>query len=108
MVRCYPDTIVDVGSNPTVPIMKKKDTFYREVPTTEEKEDWVEIFEKIKKIYPKPDNGSEGFFDLPLNERCMNPGHNFPTHLYIPAGKGYRHVCPGCGHVTVVRNPITW
>lgn len=38
-----------------------------------------------------------GFFDLPKDETCIHPEHNPPTGLYIPPGKGYRHVCPGCG-----------
>ena len=38
-----------------------------------------------------------GFFDLPLSQHCTHPQHRFPTMLYIPPGKGYRHVCPGCG-----------
>lgn len=41
---------------------------------------------------------SPGFFDLPDNQRpCIHPEHNPPMGLYIPPGKGYRHVCPGCG-----------
>lgn len=41
-----------------------------------------------------------GFFELPLKRSCRDPGHQFPTHLYIPPRKGYRHVCPCCGLVT--------
>lgn len=35
---------------------------------------------------------------------CTHPEHNFPTHLYIPLGMGYKHVCPGCGKVQTVIN----
>ena len=38
-----------------------------------------------------------GFFDLPRDATCLHPQHNAPTGLYIPPGKGYRHVCPACG-----------
>lgn len=38
-----------------------------------------------------------GFFDLPKQKICKHPQHNPPQHLYIPQGKGYRHVCPACG-----------
>ena len=40
-----------------------------------------------------------GFFDLPKREVCNHPEHGMPMYLHIPAGKGYRHVCPGCGIV---------
>ncbi|WKL16589.1 hypothetical protein QYQ99_03265 [Comamonas testosteroni] len=42
------------------------------------------------------------FFDLPSDKTCIHPGHNPPTGLYIPPGKGYRHVCPGCKTVKAV------
>ncbi len=45
--------------------------------------------------------GEQGFFDLPKAAHCRRPDHNFPNMLYIPPGKGYRHICPGCGHVSV-------
>lgn len=28
---------------------------------------------------------------------CRHPGHKPPDMLVIPAGKVYRHICPGCG-----------
>ena len=46
-----------------------------------------------------------GFFDLQNVEVCNHPEHKPPTHLYIPHGKGYRHVCPQCGHVTTIIPP---
>lgn len=45
-----------------------------------------------------------GFFDLPGN-KCTHPGHEPPTHLHIPQGKGYKHVCPGCGNTKVLVAP---
>lgn len=41
------------------------------------------------------------FFDLPTATTCMHREHNMPSHLYIPPGKGYRHVCPGCKEVQI-------
>jgi hypothetical protein len=38
-----------------------------------------------------------GFFDLPKINQCRHPEHEPPKHLHIPQGKGYHHVCPGCG-----------
>ena len=52
-----------------------------------------------------PEKEQSGFEDIPIQEVCRNPSHNPPSHLYIPPGKQYRHVCPGCGHVTVIRPP---
>lgn len=47
-----------------------------------------------------------GFEDIPIQERCLNPQHNPPSHLCIPAGKQYRHVCPGCDVEVVMRSPM--
>ena len=46
---------------------------------------------------PTPESG---YYDLPRNECCTHPSHEPPMHLYIPPGKGYRHVCPSCGQVS--------
>ena len=48
-----------------------------------------------------------GFFDLPVRQHCANPEHEPPGLLHIPAGKGYRHVCPGCGAVRIITSPAT-
>jgi hypothetical protein len=41
-----------------------------------------------------------GFYDLPEDIKgCNDPHHNPPMHIYIPQGKGYRHICPSCGKV---------
>lgn len=40
---------------------------------------------------------------------CNHPEHVPPTHLYVPAGKRYRHICPACGQETVIRpTSLTW
>ena len=53
----------------------------------------------------------DGFFDLaPIGQsswfskqqKCYDTRHNAPMHLHIPYGKGYRHTCPSCRHVTVL------
>lgn len=43
------------------------------------------------------------FEDDPLNQFCMDKSHNPPSHLYIPQGKRYVHVCPACGTRMVIR-----
>jgi hypothetical protein len=43
-----------------------------------------------------------GFFDLPKQQVCRDQSHNPPTHLYIPQGQGYTHVCPSCGRRTTI------
>ena len=44
-----------------------------------------------------------GFFDLHTEKKiCNNPDHKVPTGISIPKGKGYKHVCPACGEVTIV------
>lgn len=49
-----------------------------------------------------------GFEDDPLAQwirLCRHPEHNPPSHLVIPQGKIYRHVCPECGREVVLRPP---
>jgi len=43
-----------------------------------------------------------GMFDLPKENVCRDPEHEPPTHISIPHGKGYRHICPSCGKKTVL------
>lgn len=57
------------------------------------KVDWKKIAELVNH---KGDKQS-GFFDLAEQVVCRHHEHNPPMHLYIPPGKGYLHVCPGCG-----------
>lgn len=54
---------------------------------------------------PRIDDSKGGFFDLPKEKSCKHREHNPPTHICIPRGKGYRHVCPGCGNVTTIIPP---
>lgn len=59
--------------------------------------------------FPQPNQS--GFFDLDDDwlECCRHPDHDMPMFIYIPAGKGYRHVCPACGKITTVFSPrIFW
>ena len=63
----------------------------------------------IKKLYNTKDiymnqtnDKQSGFFDLPKETQCTHPGHNPPSHLHIPPGKGYKHVCPECGKTTTI------
>lgn len=53
-----------------------------------------------------------GFEDIPGWEKggdCMHRGHEPPNMLYVPPGKRYRHVCPGCGKVTYINgSSIRW
>lgn len=48
----------------------------------------------------KTEKEKSGFYDLPKPQKCNHPNHEPPKHLFIPQGKGYRHVCPACGTVT--------
>ena len=42
-------------------------------------------------------------------EQCLDMCHNPPMHLYIAPGQQYRHVCPTCGQVTILKgNNISW
>lgn len=43
-----------------------------------------------------------GFFHLFPKEACTHPEHKSPSHLHIPNGMGYRHVCPACGATKVL------
>lgn len=50
-------------------------------------------------------NKKSGFFDLSKTEFCKHPEHNPPTHIHIPQGQGYRHICPNCGKETILIPP---
>ncbi|ARP89779.1 hypothetical protein CAL14_05340 [Bordetella genomosp. 9] len=51
---------------------------------------------------PQEQRKKSGFFDLPRQEFCTHQEHNAPNGIYVPPGKGYRHVCPGCGREQVI------
>lgn len=56
---------------------------------------------------PPADGIGSGFFDLPRPAICNDPAHLAPSHLYIPPGRGYRHVCPACGAVQILAPQVT-
>lgn len=72
----------------------------------------VQISDEMKKLLARfdfstmPKKEESGFFDITPQQICTHPEHNFPSHLVIPQGKGYKHVCPGCGRVIVIHNNI--
>ncbi len=61
---------------------------------------FMQLVDELAAFFPKLEKS--GFFDLPEQKVCRSIEHNPPTHLYIPEGKGYRHVCPDCGNVTTI------
>ena len=62
-------------------------------------EEWDNLSSELEKQLNKSEKQG-GFFDLPQDTRCKDKSHKPPTHIHIPQGKGYRHVCPSCGKVT--------
>lgn len=34
---------------------------------------------------------------------CIDPQHNPPSHLFVPLGYVYKHVCPSCGAVSFIQ-----
>lgn len=57
----------------------------------------------------KKKDDDSGFHDDPAYHRpCRDPSHNPPTHLFIPQGKIYIHICPSCGHRVVMRTPAVY
>lgn len=84
--------------------------YYTNVTTTENHylNQVVEIngCDYVLKSKDKPTSEKQGgFFELPQDTRCKDKSHEPPTHIYIPQGKGYRHVCPSCGKVTELIPP---
>jgi len=61
-------------------------------------EDWEKLLNEIKADKEK----QSGFFDLDKNTICTDNQHNPPSHLLVPPGKGYKHVCPGCGQIKII------
>ena len=52
----------------------------------------------------------EGLFPLEEDDMfypCPDPRHAFPTHIWIPIGYGYTHVCPTCGNAITQKNKRT-
>lgn len=35
---------------------------------------------------------------------CLGKQHEPPTHLYVPPGESFTHICPNCGKKTVIKS----
>ncbi len=72
-------------------------------------EDYLKILEKEHQRVPQ----KGGFFPLPEfpekkkedKDICNDPEHKPPTHICIPQGMGYKHICPSCGKISVIIPP---
>ena len=60
-------------------------------------------FDEMNKFLGGLTGKKGGFFKLEELQPCTSPQHNPPSHLYIPSGKGYRHVCPHCHKETIIK-----
>jgi hypothetical protein len=49
-----------------------------------------------------------GFEDDPEPQPCAHQEHNPPSHMVVPVGKRYRHVCPGCGSQAFLKPPAVY
>jgi hypothetical protein len=66
------------------------------------------IMNYFNKIIEDSQKKESEFFDLPKNKQCVSPLHNPPSHIHIPQGKGYKHVCPDCkNETTIIPHQIT-
>ncbi len=52
------------------------------------------------------DKKESGFEDDQRQTPCVSSQHNPPSHMVIPPGKVYRHVCPSCGREVILRPPF--
>lgn len=78
-----------------------------------EKEFWDKTLKFLRNpdyIYPsKKQSGFEPIENPPnFPEPCHDVRHNPPSHMVIPYGMQYRHVCPGCGHEFVVQSQAVY
>lgn len=65
--------------------------------------DLVEDINNERDIHPRKQSRME-----PIPEKykvCRHPEHNPPTHICIPQGMQYVHVCPSCGAECILRSP---
>jgi predicted RNA-binding Zn-ribbon protein involved in translation (DUF1610 family) len=62
-----------------------------------------DLFKHLGEIVKPQKQG--GFFDLPKVQTCKSNEHNPPTHIHIPQGKGFKHICPACGKETIIIPP---
>lgn len=62
-----------------------------------------DISELLKDI----ENGASGIYDDPYLKNmpapCLDSSHEPPSHICIPVGKVYKHVCPSCKAVNYLR-----
>lgn len=81
------------------------DKFFSETPK-EEHNEMFDIYNNMVDGYEKQGKVNSGFFDLENTTHvCNHPSHNPPSHIVIPTGKCYRHVCPCCNKVTTLIPP---
>jgi len=59
--------------------------------------------ESINRLINEKEKEESHFEDIDLPKRCLHPGHNPPSHLHIPQGKRYIHICPACRQRTVMQ-----
>lgn len=64
-----------------------------------------EILEATEFVDNRADKEQSGWEEDNSPKPCLNPGHNPTTHLYIPPGRIYRHVCPACGYTVRLTSP---
>lgn len=70
------------------------------------KQSWEVNFKRgLSELSKRKKEKKGGFFDLDIPESCNDPEHNPPSHLHIPQGKGYRHVCPSCKKEQIIIPP---
>lgn len=70
--------------------------------------EWIKELNKQRfEILPSNAEKEEesGFFDIDPKKYCDHPNHLPPNYIHIPAGKGYRHICPKCKKKTIVYSP---
>lgn len=59
-------------------------------------------------LFGKKKKKKSGFEDDPTPFPCLDPEHEPPSHMVIPQGKVYRHVCPSCGRELIIRPTQVW
>lgn len=55
-------------------------------------------------LIPKKEEVSH-FEDIEEPTKCTSTEHNPPTHLHIPNGKRYVHICPSCKTKIILEPP---
>lgn len=62
----------------------------------------MDIWKQLRDNMKGDEDKKSGFFPLKIEKGCQDRSHNPPSHMVIPQGQGYRHVCPSCGNVQIV------